>query len=296
MGLREGAGRFFLDGEPRLGFRIAAGAAVALGPPVGPPDAAPSVLGGFRDWCRHRGLRAVVCGLPAELAHAARDAGFSLTPAGGEAVLDPRRFEPRGRRWREVRAALNRARSRGLHFRWMTPEERAIRRHETDAVSEAWLRGKRPLELRFAFGGAGALLDPAARAAAAEDAHGRIAGFITWVPARDGWMLELLRYRPGVMAGLADYLAAASLLTFRDEGCPYASLSGAPLANLTGGSSQTNVALAALRCAIRPLYDADGLRHFKQKFNPTWTPLYLAHTGRLGLPRAALAILRASLT
>ena len=170
----------------------------------------------------------MVCGLPAELAAAARTAGFGLTPAGGEAIIDPRRVEPRGRQWREVRAALNRARARGLRFRWMTPEERAIRRHETDAVSAAWLRGKRPPELRFAFGGAGALLDPAARAAAAEDAHGRIAGFVTWVPAHDGWMLELLRYRPGVMAGLADYLTASSLLTFRDEGCPYASLSGAP--------------------------------------------------------------------
>ena len=41
MGLREGPGRFFFDGEPRLGFRIAAGAAVALGPPAGPPETAP---------------------------------------------------------------------------------------------------------------------------------------------------------------------------------------------------------------------------------------------------------------
>ena len=161
---------------------------------------------------------------------------------------------------------------------------------------QAWLRGKRPPELRFAFGGAGALLDPDARAAAAEDAEGRMAGFITWVPAGDGWMLELLRYRPGVMAGLADYLTASSLLAFRDEDCPYASLSGAPLTNLTACAPWTNAALAALRHAARPLYNADGLRRFKQKFNPAWTPLYLAHTGRFGLPRAALAILRASLT
>ena len=292
MGLREGPRRFFFDGGPRLGFRIAAGAAVALGPPAGPPETAPAVLAGFHGWCRERGLRAVVCGLPADLTGAARDAGFSLTPAGAEAILDPRRVEPRGRRWREVRAALNRAPARGLRFRWLSPEERADRRHEIDAVSQAWLRAKRPLELRFAFGGAGALLDPTARAAIAEDPHGRIAGFVTWVPARGGWMLELLRYRPGVMAGLADFLAAASLLTFRDEGCPYASLSGAPLASLDGAPSWT---LAALRRAARPLYDADGLRRFKQKFNPTWTPLYLAHTGRFGLPRAAFAILRASL-
>ena len=37
MGLREGSRRFFFDGQPRLGFRVAAGAAVALGPPAGPP-------------------------------------------------------------------------------------------------------------------------------------------------------------------------------------------------------------------------------------------------------------------
>ena len=293
IGLREGSRRFFFDGEPRLGFRVTAGAAVALGPPVGPPETAPCVLHGFRDWCRQRRLRAVVCGLPADLTGAARDAGYNLTLAGAEAVLDPRRFHPRGRRWREVRAARNRARARGLRFRWITPEECAGRRREIDTVSQVWLHTKRPIELRFAFGGAGALLDPAARSAIAEDSHGRIAGFVTWVPARGGWMLELLRYRPGVMAGLADFLVADSLLAFRSEGCPYASLSGAPLADLDGASPWT---LAALRRAARPLYDADGLRRFKQKFNPTWTPLYLAHTGRFGLPRAALAILRASLT
>ena len=296
MGLREGADLFAADGrEACLSFRVNARIAVALGPPVGPATASAGVFRDFRRWCSRRGLRAALCGLPGEHAASARAAGFDITPAGDEAIVDPRRVDLRGKSWREVRAALNRARSRNLSFRWLSLEERIARQSEVDSVSEAWLQGKALPELRFALGSGASILDPRARVGVAEDAAGRLMGFATWVPASGGWMLELLRYRPGAMAGLADYLVASSLLQFRDEGCAYASLSGTPLANVTGETPWAKAALSLLRWSSRPAYNFEGLRLFKQKFNPTWEPLYVAHTGHFGLARASVAILRACL-
>ena len=167
----------------------------------------------------------MVCGLPAELAEAARTAGFGLTPAGDEAIIDPRRVEPRGRQWRDVRAALKVAPAPGLRFRCMTPEERA-----SDAM--------RP-SLRPGSAASGELPSPSEGPARRprrprrrrEEPTAASPSFVTWVPARDGWMLDALP--PRRMAGLADYLTASSLHAFRDEGCPYASLSGRAERHLT---------------------------------------------------------------
>jgi phosphatidylglycerol lysyltransferase len=35
----------------------------------------------------------------------------------------------------------------------------------------------------------------------------------------------------------------------------------------------------------QPFYNFQGLRGFKEKFSPTWEPIYLAYPGGLALPR-----------
>ena len=294
MGLREGTEIFSTEGgEALLGLRISSGVAVGLGSPIGLESRMEAVMGAFRRWAGKRGLLAAMCGLRGEHVRAAEAAGFDVTSVGDEATVDPRDVDLRGRPWREVRASLNRSRRRGLGFRWLSKGESELVGSRLNEVARAWLDKKALPELDFAVGGVGSIRDPDARVGVAEDATRQVLGFVTWVPSKDGWMLELLRYWPGYMAGLADFLVASSLLEFRDEGCAYASLSGTPMANGGGRTVLGRATLAAVRRLARPGYDFEGLRHFKQKFNPVWEPLYLAHTGRFGLARAAAAIMGA---
>ena len=297
MGLRkENRILFSTDGTACIGYVTVAGSAVALGPPCGPRDAAIDLLRLFRSACQRESLRAVLCGLSEELASAAKNVGFRITSVGDEALVDLAGVDLRGKRWREVRAALNRAQRKDVAFHWIEPEARTLCLQEKlQEVSRFWLTQKRFPELGFALGSMEALADPAIRLGVAIGSTGDIEGFASWIPipATGGWMLEMLRYRPAIMAGMADFLVASSLLGFREEGVRQISLSGTPLADGSAHGRTFRSVLRSLLAPARPLYDFEGLRHFKQKFNPSWRQLYIAHSGAAGLPHALWCIARA---
>lgn len=298
MALREGNHLCFSpDGEACLGYALTGGACLVLGPPAGPWASAQALLERFDDDARSQGLRPVFCGIPKSVASVLVRRGYRVTSIGDEALVDPADISLTGKEWREVRSALNRAARTGIRFSWVSPQDRTEQLyHDAQEVSLEWLSRKRIPELRFAVGSMSSLSDPSIRLGTATDEQGLLLGLVTWVPVpkQDGWMLELLRCRSNVMAGLADYLVATSLLAFQREGCRYASLSGTPLANVKyqAHSMSTRTFLAILSI-VRPFYDYRGLHRFKNKFNPRWEPLYIAYTGWGGLPRTLLAVARA---
>lgn len=267
------------DHRACLGYTVAGRSAVALGPPAGPLESAMSLARDFEERLRTRGLRPVFCGVPKDFAEAVGGIGYRAVPVGDEAVVDPATVSLKGKRWREARAALNRGRRFGLRFRWVSFEQRSSGFIESVmACSDRWLSQKRMPELAFALGDLRSVQDPVVRIGVAEAPNGDVVGLVAWVPVpgKRGWMLELLRATRGCMAGLSDFLVTSSLLSFRDMRVPYASLSGTPFAV----EPRTDGRVAALRLLFKPgrrLYDYEGLRHFKKKFNPVWQPLFLAH-------------------
>ena len=296
MALREGNRLCFSpDGRACLGYAVAAGAGVALGAPTGPPGSVGALVERFEGEVCSRGLRPAFCGVPEGFVATLTEHGYRVASIGDEALVDPARVSLRGKDWREVRVALNRASREGVTFSWVPTDDRTHRfLEELGGISRDWLSGKRLPELRFALGGLASLTDPAVRLGLATDGEGRGLGFVSWVPAGDGWMMELLRRRRDSMPGLADYLVASSLLAFQAEGSRYASLSGTPLANVAARQpSAIHRTVLSLLSSLRPLYDYEGLRRFKLKFNPRWEQLYIAYTGAGGLPRAVFAVARA---
>jgi lysylphosphatidylglycerol synthetase-like protein (DUF2156 family) len=49
--------------------------------------------------------------------------------------------------------------------------------------------------------------------------------------------------------------------------------------------TQRKMEKAGCRLAVFPLYNFQGLRQYKNKFDPVWRPKYLASPGGLALPR-----------
>ena len=103
-----------------------------------------------------------------------------------------------------------------------------------------------------------------------------------------------MRYAVDAPYGLMDYLIARSLLEFQKLGYKFASLSNAPLANVSPNDefSLLDRGVKMLFENVRGIYEYKSLFQFKKKFNPVWEGRYLAFPSLDSLPRIGLAILR----
>jgi lysylphosphatidylglycerol synthetase-like protein (DUF2156 family) len=209
-----------------------------------------------------------------------------------------------GRKWQDVRTALNRAAREGITTRWVHWDSAPLTlRDQLTRASEAWLAGKGLPEMGFTLGGLDELTDPAVRCLVALDADGAVLGLTSWLPARRqdtpvGWTLDLMRRTPGCPPGIVELLIATAALTFQEEGALFVSLSGAPLA-LPGGALTDADALSRLLQAtgraMEPVYGFRSLMAFKVKFRPQLRPLWLLYPNPGDLPRIAAAVSHAYL-
>jgi phosphatidylglycerol lysyltransferase len=99
--------------------------------------------------------------------------------------------------------------------------------------------------------------------------------------------VDLMRYKPGSPAGVMEYLFIQLLLWAKAQGYHRFNLGMAPMSGLQNRALAPlwNRAGALLYRHGEHFYNFRGLRQYKEKFDPTWEPRYLASPGGLTLPR-----------
>ncbi len=100
--------------------------------------------------------------------------------------------------------------------------------------------------------------------------------------------LDLMRYADDAPSGVMEYLFAQLMLWGRAQGYRWFSLGMAPLAGLEEHrlAPLWNKLGALLFRHGEHFYNFQGLRAFKDKFDPIWAPRYLASPGGLATPIA----------
>lgn len=96
-----------------------------------------------------------------------------------------------------------------------------------------------------------------------------------------------MRFLPDAPHGVMDYLFISLMLWGKQQGYRWFNLGMAPLAGLT------NRPYAPLWHRVGSMiyqhgehfYNFQGLRSYKEKFDPVWEPRYLASPGGMALPR-----------
>jgi lysylphosphatidylglycerol synthetase-like protein (DUF2156 family) len=105
---------FSPDGDAALSYRVKLGVAFASGDPVGEPEAWQAAIDAFVVAAKARRLRVAVLG-SGERAKAMWAAyGLSAVPIGRDVVLGREQFEITGRRYRNLRQAIQRSRNAGI--------------------------------------------------------------------------------------------------------------------------------------------------------------------------------------
>jgi phosphatidylglycerol lysyltransferase len=210
------------------------------------------------------------------------DRGYHFFKLGEEAIVPLERITLTGHAGKMPRQYLRRAERDGITFRVMEPPEVAARTAELAEVSDHWLRAKQVIERQFSIG----YFDPPYvarfRCAVVEENNDsrRILAFANLLegPRRGELSVDLMRYRtdgPTVM----DFLITSILLWGKQAGYRTFNLGMAPLASVgeqRGAHRRERLASLVFRRGEQ-WYNFQGVRYYKQKFNPDWLPRYMAY-------------------
>jgi lysylphosphatidylglycerol synthetase-like protein (DUF2156 family) len=294
---------FTPDGSAAVAYRVIGGVAVTVGGPVGDPSAAPAAIDGFVAHCRERGWTPCLYSVDAEVLTPLLADGWSSVQIAEETVLPLAELSFTGRRWQDVRTALNKARRTGTTAQWTTyPDAPLGVRDQIRAISEEWSADKGLPEMGFTLGGLAELDDPHVRLLLAVDPDGTVQAVTSWLPVRRdgavvGWTLDFMRRRTVGPSGIMEFLIATAAQDVQAEGGLFLSLSGAPLARTDEAAPVVGVArlLDIIARRLEPVYGFRSLLAFKAKFQPSYRPLYLGYPDPVALPAIGTALTRAYL-
>ena len=293
------------DGRAAIAYRAIAGVAVTVGGPYGDPAALEPAITGFARFCEHRSLQPCLYSVTGQARAVTQRLGWKSVQIAEDTLLPLASLHFTGKKWQDVRTALNKAAKEGITAQWWNyPQAPPELTGQIRQISQKWMADKGLPEMGFTLGGLDELNDPDIRCLIAVGADRKVHGITSWMPvyARGrpvGWTLDLMRRNtePGTFRGVMEFLIATAALTFQQEGARFVSLSGAPLARLDRGEQPGALQrlLDMIATTMEPVYGFQSLLAFKAKFQPVYQPLYLTYPDPAALGSIATAIGRAYL-
>jgi phosphatidylglycerol lysyltransferase len=208
------------------------------------------------------------------------DRGYAFFKLGEEALVDLDRVSLEGHEGKMYRQILRRGERDEVPFRVLMPYEVAAKLPELKEISDDWLRSKRVRERQFSIGFFDEAYLQRFPLAIVEDRDGRMLAFANLLPGqkRQELSIDLMRYRsdgPHVM----DFLFASLFFHGKEQGYKRFNLGMAPLASVgqaSGAHARERLANLLFQHG-ETWYNFQGLRQFKEKFDPEWVPRYMAY-------------------
>ncbi|WP_052081145.1 bifunctional lysylphosphatidylglycerol flippase/synthetase MprF [Pseudomonas sp. ML96] len=279
------------SGDAFLMYAMQGRSLVALFDPIGCAAHRAELIWQFRDLCDLHHARPVFYQVRAENLPYYMDIGLSAIKLGEEARVDLPRFdlEDKNKAMKDLRYTLSRGQRDGLALRIHEPGEAPL--ELLRPISDAWMQGKQVREKGFSLG----RFDPAYlrhfRIAVIEF-EGRPVAFANLLEtdARKVASIDLMRMHPEAPKLTMEFLMLSLLLHFKAQGYERFSLGMVPLSGLQPrrGAPLTQRLGALVFQRGEQFYNFQGLRRFKEKFQPDWEPRYMAVPAGLD-PLVALA-------
>ncbi len=261
---------------------------IVMGDPVGPVEEWPELLWRFREECHAHAGWPVFYEVGHAHLHLYLDLGLHLLKLGEDARVALQSFTIEGASRSVLRVAKRRMERNGYTFGLIPVEQVGPLLPELRKVSDAWLESKHTREKHFSLGCFDETYVRRFPVALVFGPDGRIVAFATvWESAgREELSIDLMRHVPDAPNGLMDFLFIHLLLRGHEEGYRWFNFGMAPLSGLPQHE------LAPLWNRIggflfqhgEHFYNFQGLRRYKEKFDPEWRPRYLASPGGLALP------------
>lgn len=281
-------------GSSFIMYGVAGRAWVSMGDPVGgTPEEGTELAWLFRERVdEHHGWTCFYQVGPGALSRYV-DLGLALLKLGEEATVPLTDFRLDVPERRGLRHAHRKMEKEGLSFEVVPREGVEALLPQFKDISDAWLGEKNTREKGFSLG---YYSDRYLREGpvAVVRQQGELLGFANlWAPERKVELsVDLMRYRPGAPRGVMEYLFTSLMLWGHTQGYERFNLGMAPFSGFESHSlaPMWHRLGSFLFTYGEHFYNFQGLRQFKEKFHPTWTPRYLAAPGGLAFPRVLAGI------
>ncbi|HVT18086.1 MAG TPA: bifunctional lysylphosphatidylglycerol flippase/synthetase MprF [Thermoanaerobaculia bacterium] len=261
---------------------------VAMGDPMGPESERAELAWRLRELSDQHGGFTVFYQVSEKRLHLYVDLGLSLIKLGEEARVPLANFSLAGAGRKKLRWAQRKAEELGARFEVVPASGVPALLPEIEAISNAWLEEKSTREKGFSLGFFSADYLRRLPLALVRGPEGILAFANLWLGGQgEELSIDLMRYVPEAPSVIMDYLFVELMLWGKQHDYRWFNLGMAPLSGLEGR------AVAPLWSRLGTLvfrhgeyfYNFQGLRQYKEKFEPVWEPRYLACPGGLALPR-----------
>jgi phosphatidylglycerol lysyltransferase len=284
--------RFIITADERayIAYADTGKTLVSKGDPVGAKDAGIAAIWQLRDLADRMGRRCAFYAVSEQYLPTYLDLGLQVLKIGEVARVALSTFSLEGSKRKDWRHAKARVARDGYVFEVIKAADVEPVMENLRDVSNAWLQQKKSAEKGFSLGSfQPEYMRNFDQAVLRHAQTGRISAFATLMQAGDGSevALDLMRYDRSGPGMAMDALFAEMMLWAQAQGFTWFSLGAAPLSGLESHR------LAPIWHRIgsfiyeygEQFYRFEGLRTFKQKFDPVWSPEYLASSSRMDAAR-----------
>ena len=269
---------------------------ISAGDPVGPPSEIAPMVRMFADAANDAAAWPAFYKVTPARIDTYLDNNFLVGKVGEIARVSARDFTLDGARRRRLRRSCRHARESGVETAVLPSAAQPIL-SELKGVSDSWLRQQRGREKRFSLGA----FDPAYLSRfpiAVARVKGVVMAFVSVWPSSVKREIEvdLMRSRSDAPTGTMHALLVDVISWAASQGYDSLSLGMSPLGGvnpLGEGGHFPRLRRSLTRFTGR-FYNFEGLREFKQSFDPEWEPRYLATSP--GIARSLVLAHLAALT
>jgi lysylphosphatidylglycerol synthetase-like protein (DUF2156 family) len=262
---------FSSDGAAALGYRVRLRTAVASGDPVGEPDSWAAAVDAFVQTARRRKLRIAVLGAGERARPMWAGYGLSSVPIGRDVVLRRDQFPLTGRRFRNLRQAIQRSRNSGVMVDFSREGDLpvAVEHELRDVMASMHRIDERGFSMILGdvFNGH----EPDAVMAIARGADGRIVGAhrYLWAGKQDLSLDFPIRTR-NAPNGVDERLIAETVAWGAEHGVERVSLAFAPFPDLFENRARLGLVgqvLYGMAHLLDPLISVERLYRYLRKFH-----------------------------
>lgn len=252
---------------------------ISMGDVVGNNDQAKELIWDFYEMSRLHQGRAAFYEIGEKYIPVFLDLGLTLVKIGEEAKVSLESLTLEGSASKDFRYTIKNVEKKGYYFEIIPQEAVSVLLPELRRISDSWLKIKSGKEKRFSIGFFDEKYLNNFPAAIVRNETEIVAFANIWTGAeKEELSVDLMRHSPNAPDRTMEYLFVKLMLWGKENGYRSFSLGMAPLSGFERRqfAPMWHKIGSLIYAHGEHFYNYRGLREFKEKFNPEWSPKYIA--------------------